>query len=71
MVPTIASEQLPPDRAMLLSSQSDGRNFPTKLHECLTELEQQGLGHIAGFQPHGRSFLVHKPQEFMQQVLPR
>jgi hypothetical protein len=42
-----------------------------KLHECLTELEQQGLRHIAGFQPHGRSFLVNKPQEFMEQVLPR
>jgi HSF-type DNA-binding len=49
----------------------DGRNFPTKLHQCLTELEHAGLGHIASFQPHGRCFLVHRPEEFVQKVLPR
>jgi HSF-type DNA-binding len=49
----------------------DGRNFPTKLHQCLTELEREGLGHIASFQPHGRCFLVHKQEEFVRQVLPR
>jgi hypothetical protein len=71
MVPTISSQQLQqPAQATPLPWRS-GRNFPMKLHECLTELEQQGLRHIAGFQPHGRSFLVNKPQEFMEQVLPR
>jgi HSF-type DNA-binding len=49
----------------------DGRNFPTKLHQCLTELERAGLGHIASFQPHGRCFLVHRQEEFVQKVLPR
>jgi HSF-type DNA-binding len=54
-----------------LSDMQDGRNFPTKLHQCLTELERSGLGHIASFQPHGRSFLVHKQEEFVRRVLPR
>jgi hypothetical protein len=53
------------------SASQDGRNFPTKLHQCLTELECEGLGHIASFQPHGRCFLVHKQEEFVRQVLPR
>ena len=46
------------------------RNFPVKLHYMLSELERDGLDHIASWQPHGRCFLVHKQKEFTQCILP-
>jgi HSF-type DNA-binding len=61
-----------PSSSVLTSPQPmDNRNFPARLHQCLTELERQGLGHIVSFQPHGRCFVVRKQQEFVDQVLPR
>jgi hypothetical protein len=45
-------------------------NFPVKLHYMLTELETDGMADIVGWQPHGRCFLVHKQQQFVEQVLP-
>ena len=44
-------------------------NFPVKLHYMLTELETDRMD-IISWQPHGRSFLVHKQQQFVEQVLP-
>lgn len=38
-------------------------NFPVKLHYMLSELEDDGLEHIASWQPHGRCILVHKPDD--------
>jgi len=40
--------------------------FPLKLHEMLHKVESHGLEHIVSWQPHGRCFVVHKPQEFVQ-----
>jgi hypothetical protein len=51
-------------------ARQDGGNFPTKLHECLTKLEEHGLVHVVSFQPHGRSFLIHKQEAFVRSVLP-
>jgi hypothetical protein len=45
-------------------------NFPVKLHYMLTELENDRMDDIISWQPHGRSFLVHKQQQFVEQVLP-
>lgn len=45
-------------------------NFPVKLHYMLAELERDGLNHIVSWQPHGRCFVVHKQQQFVQNVLP-
>jgi hypothetical protein len=45
-------------------------NFPVKLHYMLTELETDGMADIVTWQPHGRCFLVHKQQQFVEQVLP-
>lgn len=44
-------------------------HFPTQLHFVLSELEADGMAHIASWQPHGRCFLVHKPKEFLESVL--
>jgi hypothetical protein len=46
------------------------QNFPVKLHYMLNELEKDGMGDIVSWQPHGRCFLVHKQQQFVEQILP-
>eukprot|EP00978_Attheya_sp_CCMP212_P034706 scaffold146825_cov35-Attheya_sp.AAC.1 len=45
--------------------------FPVKLHDMLESIEGDGLGHIVSWQPHGRAFVVHKPKEFVEDVMPR
>jgi hypothetical protein len=37
----------------------------------LQEADEQGFEHTAAWQPHGRCFIVHKPKEFVEQVLPK
>jgi HSF-type DNA-binding len=58
---------LPPDH------RRKGRSgkFPQKLHQMLLDLERQGRSDIASFMPHGRSFAIHKPTEFAQEVMPK
>lgn len=46
-------------------------SFPMILHYMLSELEADGLSHIASWQPNGRCFLVHKHDEFVDVVLRR
>jgi hypothetical protein len=46
------------------------QNFPVMLHYMLNKLEKDGMDDIASWQPHGRCFLVHKQQQFVEQVLP-
>lgn len=45
--------------------------FPWKLHDMLDAVEKEGLEHIVSWQPHGRSFTVYKPREFVDKVLKR
>jgi hypothetical protein len=42
--------------------------FPLKLHAVLEEVAND---HIISWAPHGRCFTVHKPKEFVEQVLPK
>lgn len=44
--------------------------FPVKLHRMLEGNTANGLEHIASWQPHGRCFVVHKQQEFVDLVMP-
>lgn len=44
--------------------------FPWKLHEMLERIEMDGFSSVVSWQPHGRSFMVHKPDEFVQRVMP-
>ena len=46
------------------------QNFPVKLHYMLSDMQSDGLDHIIAWQPHGRCFIVHKPQAFAEKVLP-
>jgi hypothetical protein len=57
-------------RKELTQSMSRGEhNFPVKLHYMLSELETDGMDDIVSWQPHGRCFLVHKQQDFVDKVL--
>ena len=44
--------------------------FPVKLHRMLEGNAANGLEHIASWQPHGRCFIVHKQQDFVDLVMP-
>lgn len=44
-------------------------NFPAKWHHLLSEMERTGLSDIASWAPHGRCFVVHKPNVFVDQIL--
>jgi len=44
--------------------------FPFKLHQLLEDTEKNGHESIISWQPHGRSFVVHKPKEFVAEILP-
>lgn len=44
--------------------------FPIKLYDMLESVGPDGLEHVCSWAPHGRCFVVHKPEEF-QRILPR
>lgn len=49
-------EPLPEEKFLLRSdTRTPNAAFPLKLHETLTQIEQDGYGHIIGWMPHGRS----------------
>lgn len=43
--------------------------FPWKLHIMLDAMDKAGDKSIVCWQPHGRAFMVHKPKEFVQDVM--
>ena len=45
--------------------------FPLKLHELLDTIEADGHADVLSWQPHGRSFRVHKTREFVETVMPQ
>lgn len=49
---------------------SSNTPFPIKLHQMLEGVEKEGLEDVVSWQPHGRCFVVHKPNQF-KDLLPR
>eukprot|EP00977_Amphora_coffeiformis_P021309 scaffold9178_cov176-Amphora_coffeaeformis.AAC.5 len=45
--------------------------FPNRLFDMLDTCHNEGLESIVSWQPHGRSFIVHKPTQFETKILPR
>lgn len=45
--------------------------FPIKLHAVLDQVEADGLAHVISWQGHGRCFVIHKPKEFVDHVMPK
>lgn len=46
-------------------------SFPLKLHLILQGIEKEGLSHIISWNADGLGFMVHKPSEVVDKVLPR
>mmetsp|Transcript_8154 Transcript_8154/g.11746 ORF Transcript_8154/g.11746 Transcript_8154/m.11746 type:complete len:859 (-) Transcript_8154:1336-3912(-) len=68
-----AMEENPMFTSVAKSGKSGGSqpSFPVKLHELLSEIEADGYGFILSWLPHGRSFKIHKQQEFLDVILPQ
>jgi len=44
--------------------------FPWKVHDMLETAEVDGIERVVSWLPHGRAFMVHHPQKFVEQVMP-
>jgi len=67
------AHDLPPtniDAEELRKRCSTSSTFPIKLQEMLNRVELDGFSEVVSWQPHGRCFVIHKPQEF-KKLLPR
>ena len=45
------------------------KQFPWKLHEMLEQTEKKGMDHIVSWMPSGKSFKVHKQDEFSDVIM--
>ena len=59
--------QIPPYPQVAVSKT---RTFPWKLHKMLELADQEGFGNIVSWLPDGRSFKVHDPSTFVEQIMP-
>ena len=46
------------------------RHFPLQLHDMLNDSEDKGFEDIVSWQPHGRCFVVHRPKDFVEHIMP-
>jgi hypothetical protein len=44
--------------------------FPFKLHKILDKVESDGLANIVSWVSHGQCVCVHKPNEFVNHIMP-
>jgi len=51
-------------------SHAVGGTFPFVLHTMLNEVEETGLSNFVSWRPHGRAFLVHDVEGFVEHVMP-
>ena len=65
------SPQKPKKRRQTKKSWNPEHSFPSKLFDMLKRTEEDGQSHIISFLPHGKAFRVHKPDQFVREVLPR
>ena len=45
--------------------------FPWRVHDMLAAVAKEGNEHIVSWQSHGRAFTVHKPKDFVKNIMPR
>eukprot|EP00980_Cylindrotheca_fusiformis_P009314 scaffold2044_cov206-Cylindrotheca_fusiformis.AAC.6 len=45
--------------------------FPILLHRMMEDAKAKDFEGIVSWQPHGRSFLIHKPRDFVKSILPK
>ena len=46
-----------------------GGPFPNKLHIVLKTIESLGQEHIISWLPHGRAFMIHRPNDFEEEIM--
>lgn len=54
-----------------VEDRANNESFPHKLYRMLYEVEREGLGAIVSFLPSGRGFTIHKPKDFVAEIMPR
>jgi hypothetical protein len=52
-----------------MRNQTSKITFPRELHEMLLTAKLNNQEDIVSWMPHGRAFRVHKPQEFVEQIM--
>jgi hypothetical protein len=50
---------------------TQNETFPFKLYRMLKQAEEDGQDDIVSFFPHGAAFAIHKPQEFVSEIMPK
>jgi hypothetical protein len=45
--------------------------FPVILHQMMEDAEEKHFANVISWQPHGRSFLIRNPKDFVASVLPK
>mmetsp|Transcript_10926 Transcript_10926/g.12508 ORF Transcript_10926/g.12508 Transcript_10926/m.12508 type:complete len:354 (+) Transcript_10926:110-1171(+) len=69
-----ASSLADPDPIAVASCRGRGgvsEPFPERLHRLLKETEQNNMGDIVSFFPHGRAFAVQDQTRFVREVMPK
>jgi hypothetical protein len=57
-----------PEESTTSASALSDQKFPVKLHAMLAALEEDGKSSIASWLPHGRSFVVHDQERFLDEA---
>ena len=47
------------------------KQFPVKLYHILVKAQEEGFENVISWQPHGRCFIVRKPNIFTEKIMPR
>jgi HSF-type DNA-binding len=45
--------------------------FPMRLYDMLDKVKDEGMEKVVSWQPHGRCFVVRRPNDFVKDILPR
>lgn len=62
------ADENPPNRPGVFHGKG---SFPLNLTLMLESVESMGLGHIVSWLPSGQSFVIHDPDLFLKDVLPK
>lgn len=52
-----------------ISKARQGESFPKKLYRMIEEAKNDSKEDIISFLPHGRAFIIHKPKEFIAELM--
>ena len=55
----------------LLNDASSNVAFPERLHRMLEQTAEEGEDSVVSWQPHGRCFVIHRREDFVNEVMPR